>query len=218
MPKLLKTNFSTSCHLTTQYNPLLPNLKTIVRNHLPILYSSQQMLDIFPQNIISVTYKRNKNWREALSPSVFPRTTKHNECSMKECNRKCDICKKFLVVPPDFTCFSTKWKYKIKGILKCDSRNVIYLISCKCCGKQYVGSVTDFKERFRIHKSDTNTDKVRCGVTNRLLNVCRSSDSKFKYLQVQVIEKFLYKMTTILTWYWQFCGKEKNTDKCNYLR
>ena len=58
-PKLLKTTFSTSCNLITQYNPLLPNLKAIIRNHLPILYNSQQMLDIFLQNTISVTYKRN---------------------------------------------------------------------------------------------------------------------------------------------------------------
>ena len=60
---------------------------------------------------------------------------------------------------------------------------------CKCCGKQYVGSATGFKERFRIHKSDTNTGKIRCGVANHLLNVCHSSTSKPKYLQVQLIEK-----------------------------
>ena len=29
------------------------------------------------------------------------------------------------------------------------------------------------KEEFRIHKSDINTSKVRCGVANHLLNVCR---------------------------------------------
>ena len=73
--------------------------------------------------------------------------------------------------------------------MKCDSRNIIYLISCKCSGKQYVGSATGFKEQFRIHKSDINTGKVRCGVANHLLNVCRSSTSKFEYLQVQLIEK-----------------------------
>ena len=138
----------------TQYNPLLSNLKTIIRNHLPILYSNQQMLDIFPHNIISVTYKRNKNLREILSPSLFPSTNKQNECSINKFSKKCDICKKFWVVSPDFTGFANKRKYKIKGILKCDSKNVIYLISCKCCGKQYVRSLTGFKERFRIHKSD----------------------------------------------------------------
>ena len=188
-PKLLKTTLSTSCNLITQYNSLLPNLKTIIRKHLPILYSNQQMLDIFPHNTTSVTYKRNKNLREILWPSLFLKTTKQKKCYIKKCNKKCDICKNFLVVSPDFTCFATKQKYKIKGILKCDSRNVIYLISCKCCGKQYVGSATGFKERFRIHKSDISTGKIRCGVANHLLNVCRSSTSKFEYFQVQLIEK-----------------------------
>ena len=73
--------------------------------------------------------------------------------------------------------------------MKCDSRNIIYLISCKCCGKQYGGSATGFKERFRNHKSDINTGKLRCGVANHLLNVYHSSTSKFEYLQLQLIEK-----------------------------
>ena len=122
----------------------------------------------------------NRNLRDILSPSLFPRNTKQNKCSIKECNRKCDICKNDFVISPDVTYFATKQKYKIKGALKCDTRKVIYPIFCKCCGKQYVGSVTGFKERFRIHKSDINTRKVRCGVANHLLNVCRSSASKFE--------------------------------------
>ena len=92
------------------------------------------MLDVFPQNTISFTYKRNNNLSEILSLSLFPRTTKQNEFSIEKRNKKCDICKNFLVLSPDFTFFATKRKYKIK-ILKCDSRNVIYLISCKCCCK-----------------------------------------------------------------------------------
>ena len=48
--------------------------------------------------------------------------------------------------------------------MKSDSKNVIYLVSWKYCGKQYVASATGFKEGFRIHKSDINTGKIRCGV------------------------------------------------------
>ena len=109
--------------------------------------------------------------------------------NVNECNRKCDIYKNFLVVSPDFNCFATKQKYKVKGIWKCDSRNVICLISCKCCGKQYVGFATGFKDRFSIERSDINTGKGRCGVANHLLNFCRSSAGIFEYFQVQLIEK-----------------------------
>ena len=98
------------------------------------------------QNTKSVTNKRNENLKEILSPSLFLRTAKQNKCSIEKCSRKCDICENFLVVSPDFTCVATMPEYKIKGILKCDSRNVIYLISYKCCGKQYVESATSFKK------------------------------------------------------------------------
>ena len=108
------------------------------------------MLKIFPSNAINVTYKRGKNLRELIWPSLFPRV--HNQHSEK-CQKRCDICTNFLVASTEFTCFATKRKYKVKGILKCTSKNVIYLISCKCCGKQYIGSAISFKERFRIHKS-----------------------------------------------------------------
>ena len=73
--------------------------------------------------------------------------------------------------------------------MKCDSRNNVYLISYKSCGKQYLGSTTGYEERFRIRKGDRNTDEGRCGVWKDLFNVCRSSTSKFDYLQVQLMEK-----------------------------
>ena len=60
------------------------------------------------------------------------------------------------------------------------------MISGKCCGKQYVGFATGFKERLRIHKSNINTGKVRRGVASHLLS---RSASQFEYLQVQLIEK-----------------------------
>ena len=66
------------------------------------------MLDIFPQNTTSVTYKRNMNLREILSPTLFRKTTKQNEFSIEECNKKYDIRKNFLVVSTDFTYFATK--------------------------------------------------------------------------------------------------------------
>ena len=41
-PKLQKTTFSASFNFITQYKTLLPDLKTMISNHLPILYSNQQ--------------------------------------------------------------------------------------------------------------------------------------------------------------------------------
>ena len=41
-----------------------------------------------------------------------------------------------------------------KGILNCNSNLVVYLIECKSCSKQYVGStITPFRSRFHNYKS-----------------------------------------------------------------
>ena len=78
-----------------------------------------------------------------------------------------------------------------------------------------LGLLVALKNDLKFHKSDTNTGKVRCGVTNHL-HVCCFSAIKFEYLQVQVIEKNSAqndgKIDKVL---WE---REKNTGKCNYLR
>ena len=59
-------NFLASCNLITQYNPLLPNIKTIIKKHLPVLHSSHKMLQIFPENTVNFSYRRNKNLKELI--------------------------------------------------------------------------------------------------------------------------------------------------------
>ena len=184
----IKSNFSTTCNLITQYNPMLPNIKTVFKKYLTLLHSNQEMLRVFPENTINVTYKRNQNLKELISPSLFPKIIKENNCSIEKCSRRCDICKNFLVVSTEFTCHVTRRKYKIRGTLTCNTKKMIYLITCKSCSKQYIGYATSFKQRFRIHKSDISTGKVRCEVANHLLNVCKSALYKTEYLQVQLIE------------------------------
>ena len=98
------------------------------------------------------------------------------------------IFENFCVLSTEFTCHATNCKYKIRGFLTCNTKNIVCLIACKCCGKQYIGSATGMKERFQIHKSDINTSKIRCGVAGHLLNVCKSATCKTEYLQVQLIE------------------------------
>ena len=106
------------------------------------------MLQIFVENTVNVTYRGNKNLKGLISPSLFPRTIKENNCSIEKCNRKCNICKHFLVLSTEFASQGTKSKYKIRGFLTCNTKNIIYLIASKCCGKQYIGSATDLKRGF----------------------------------------------------------------------
>ena len=95
------------------------------------------MLEIFPENTVNVTYRRNKNLKELILSFLFARTVKENKGSIEKCNRRCNICKNFLVLPNEFTCRTTKRKYKIEGFLTCNTKSIIYLIASKCCDKEY---------------------------------------------------------------------------------
>ena len=62
----------------------------------------------------------------------------------------------------------------MRGKLCCTGSNVVYLISCKLCEEQYVGSAfkDNFKPRFRVHDSDVVSSKDRCGVAKHFLTKC----------------------------------------------
>ena len=87
-------------------------------------------------------------------------------CGCIKCKRsRCDLCKNFLIESNFFQSFQTNRKYFIKPRLSRDSKNVIYLASCNKCRFQYVGSTaTQFKVRFRNHKSSMVTNKKTCEV------------------------------------------------------
>ena len=81
-----------------------------------------------------------------------------------------------MIFDDQFECTATDKYYKVKGALHCNSKNVIYLITCSDCKKQYVGSALNFKERFRLHKSGIKTGKEgRCGVAKHFVNSCNTT-------------------------------------------
>ena len=61
-----------------------------------------------------------------------------------------------------FTCHIIKATFKINYHFNCNSKCLIYLFSCKVCGKQYVGSTTD-KFRYRWNNSKNCQRKAKRG-------------------------------------------------------
>ena len=141
------------------FNLNLPNVGSIIRKHLFILQSNPKLKELFPRSSIIPSFRRSKNLKELLTPSRFKTVeeeqTIHQNNGCFKCDRnRCDLCRNFFVESKSFLSFQTGKKYTIHSRLFCDSKNVIYLASCKKCRLQYVGSTTnDFRIRFRNHKS-----------------------------------------------------------------
>ena len=134
----------------TEFNPLIPDINKVMKNRLPLLYCDPKMNILFPEKSIKAIYKRGKTLKDILCPSPFPSTKNLIFGSISNCNKRCDICTNFIVFDITFKCTATGKYYKFKGILSCNSVNVVYLITCQCCKLQYVGSAITFKKRFLI--------------------------------------------------------------------
>ena len=122
----------------------------------------------FPPKSVFPAYRRTKNLKEILAPSKFGGTGSVNHTRQEtggcfKCNKRCDLCQKFLIQDTKFRSFATGRVYMINQQLSCTSKNVIYLAACDKCKKQYVGSTsTEFKVRFRNHKSSMLNKKRTC--------------------------------------------------------
>ena len=152
------------------------------------MHADLNLKEIFPRKSITTVYRRQKNLKEMLAPSSYPKSVNSQVNIITPCN-SCDIWKHCLVAQRKFTSKVTGKTYFIKGDLSCNSKNVIYLITCDKCKDEYIGSAKDFKLRFRVHKSDIKTKKERCGTSRHFNEKCLCSTSPFGYVKVQIIEQ-----------------------------
>ena len=188
-PKV-KSNQVRKLNFFTTYNPSLPNMDTLVKKYLPLLHSDENLKELFPASAFNTIYRRNKNLKELLSPSLFPNRKSTKSNSIISCN-SCDICNNYMVFENMFTSKVTGKKYFIKGELHCNSCNVIYLVKFSNCKQQYIVCAPHFKQRFRIHNSDIKTNKELCGTARHFNNVCCHPRNPHFYLKVQLIEQVL---------------------------
>ena len=84
--------------------------------------------------------------------------------SFKCGHSRCDTCKN-IVETAEFTSNATNATYKINFGLDCNSMAVIYLLSCKICGLQYVGECTT-KWRTRWANYVQHSKYARSGKTH----------------------------------------------------
>ena len=117
-----------------------------------MLTPDREHVDVFSQ-IPIVGFRRAKSLKDILVRAKLPQ--KDNETGCGKCgSSRCDVCN-YLEASRTFSNKNASKEYEIrKGALNCNSTNVIYLMQCKVCSLQYVGSTkTKFRYRFNNYKS-----------------------------------------------------------------
>ena len=110
--------------LIMKYNPRLPDLNSLLKKHMPLLYTDPTLKTIFPQGCINSVFKRNQSLKELLAPSLYPNNVSNKANSITSCNKR-DICKNYLICSNYSTCSVTNSRYYTRGALHCNCKNVI---------------------------------------------------------------------------------------------
>ena len=137
------------------YHPGLPNIGGILRELHPFLKYSERCRQAI-KDVPMMAFRRPKSLQDYLVRAKLRPLVQNpggNRGTHKCTSNRCDVCN-YLAVGDSFSSHVTGTSYTVNHRLDCNSRNVVYLINCKVCGLQYVGSTTTkFRLRFNNHKS-----------------------------------------------------------------
>ena len=82
------------------------------------------------------------------------------------CTKKCVLCKNYLVETQFAYSYHTNSRFKISGVVDCNTTNIVYIINDNTCKISSVGCTADsMKVRFRNHKSHIKQNKRLCEVS-----------------------------------------------------
>lgn len=149
------------------YNNIFPIVTYYDHNsHKLNNYIRTQLRNITAFNNIKIlsAYKNHKSIKNILISSKIKqpyinRTLQHTGI-IRTCNHPQCACCKYLDINTSYRNTTGTITRQVTRPFDCNSSNIVYLIKCKTCNKQYVG-ITErkLKDRLNNHRSDINLKK-----------------------------------------------------------
>ena len=135
----------------------------ITKRHLSTLHSSERLkraVPLFPL----IAFNRPRNLRDLLERASL---TVSSQKLPGNCPCRAAGCKMspILAATDEFTSHTTGLVFKINFAASCKSYNIIYLITCRRCGQQYVGeTVQPLHRRINGHRYIMHGKAKECPV------------------------------------------------------
>ena len=150
-----KIKSATGVPFVVTYHPRLRALNKIISENLNLLYMNDEVKNTFtPGPMVSFRASRKLS-SYLVRAKLYPlkRNVGSRKCG-KTCGRKCEVCHN-IQNSDTFQSSMTNETFIINHHLNCDSKCLIYLLTCKTCSKQYTGETTDhFRYRWNNYKAN----------------------------------------------------------------
>ena len=136
-PRIYNQDKTARIPLVVTYHPNLPSLKLTTNQHHSILNTSERLRKAFPSFPL-IAFRRPKNLKDLLVRASL-KPPSYNKPGNRPCGAaRCKTCP-ILLATDEFSSHVTGEKFKVKFNASCKSSSVVYLITCRRCGQQYVG-------------------------------------------------------------------------------
>ena len=142
------------------YHPAFQRLNSILRKAHVILAFDKEHQSVFNE-IPIVGFRKGKSLKDMLVRAKVPPKNNIKSGSGGCLGKRCGVCP-YIKTTSEFM-DKKGVRYEIRTThLNCNSKNVVYLLSCKVCKTQYVGScTTKFRLRFNNYKSCNDRHKCK---------------------------------------------------------
>ena len=184
------TNQPQRVPLVITYNPALRYVSSIINKHFNILSSSPRCTNVFKAKPF-VAFRRSNNLSNILVSAKLhkPSTTANEPRGSFRCGNNCLKCNYINDGLTKYTFNSTGETRFINHHIDCNSKNVIYMVQCNHCHKQYIGETKRrLKDRFNEHRRPvdkrTNSSKPTTVSEHFLCNNHNATDMQLIPLEL----------------------------------
>jgi len=143
--------------LVLTFHPKLQGIQKIIHKHWNIIENNHTLREIFPDRPL-IAFRRNKTLGDGLVSSSMGQKQKILNlypyawtCDEEDCI-KCSL----IETESKFSSHTNNRSFSYRGpVISCALQNVVYLITCQKCGKQYVGETKrECISRIKEHRAD----------------------------------------------------------------
>ena len=158
------------------YPPSLPPIRQITSANHHIIHTSDRLQRAIPEEPM-IAFRCPPSLRDLLARAEVPPTINSSvppiQHGMFRCTYRCVTCQEHVLESDFFKSHSTGAHHKIRGHITCTTSNIMYLISCRIYGIQYIGETKkSLRKWFYGQRSTVKTHKLdtSCGPTLNLPN------------------------------------------------
>lgn len=170
----VEKNTDPNIPLVTSFSNRTKNINRILNHRKDILTRTPDTQNLAQTKFVT-TYRRSTTLRSILVHTDI--TNKNKIPGTRPCGKKCYLCR-FMKPTNSIKSASNQYTIKIRDEITCETINVVYVIECTKCKKQYVGQTgNSLKERFRGHFNDINVQNQHKPVSQHFTSEHHSRDN-----------------------------------------